>query len=144
MGMIPALLAAGCRVVDLSADFRHRDVAVYESLVPRAYRCRNCSAEAVYGLPELFREQIPAARLVANPGCYPTSVALALAPLLEQSLIDPTTIIVDSKSGTSGAGRAAKVDYPLLRGQRGFQGLRPAAASAYPGDRADAQQAGRT
>ena len=77
--------------------------------------------EAVYGLPELFREQIPPARLLANPGCYPTSVALALAPLLENKLIDLTTIIVDSKSGTSGAGRAAKVDTLYCEVNEGFK-----------------------
>jgi N-acetyl-gamma-glutamyl-phosphate reductase len=78
-------------------------------------------AEAVYGLPELFRKEIPAARLIANPGCYPTSVALALAPLLEGRLIDPATIIVDSKSGTSGAGRAAKVDSLYCEVNEGFK-----------------------
>ena len=101
MGMIPALLAAGCRVIDLSADFRITDVEVY--------------------LHELFREQISEARLIANPGCYPTSVALALAPLLEKGLIDHKTLIVDSKSGTSGAGRAPKVDTLYCEVNEGFK-----------------------
>ncbi len=120
MGMIPELLDAGCRVVDLSADFRISDVSVYEAWY-QEHTAKELLSEAVYGLPELFREQIPTARLIANPGCYPTSVALALAPLLENDLIDPTTIIVDSKSGTSGAGRAAKVDTLYCEVNEGFK-----------------------
>ncbi len=120
MGMIPQLLDAGCRVVDLSADFRIKDVSVYEDWY-QPHTAAELLAEAVYGLPELYRDQVPAARLVANPGCYPTSIALALAPLLEQELIDPTTIIVDSKSGTSGAGRAAKVDTLYCEVNEGFK-----------------------
>ena len=96
MGMIPGLLDSGCRVVDLSADFRISDVSTYESWY-QEHTAPELLSEAVYGLPELFREKIPVARLVANPGCYPTSVALALAPLLENSLIDPATLIIDSK-----------------------------------------------
>ncbi len=108
MAVVPDLLAAGCRVVDLSADYRLRDPEVY-----RAWYSEHGSPhlldEAVYGLPEIYRDAVRAARLVANPGCYPTSVALALAPLLEDALIDPATLVIDSKSGASGAGRAAKV-----------------------------------
>lgn len=120
MGMIPELLDAGCRVVDLSADFRISDVATYEAWY-QEHTAQELLPEAVYGLPELFREQIPSARLIANPGCYPTSVALALAPLLENGLIDLKTIIVDSKSGTSGAGRAAKVDTLYCEVNEGFK-----------------------
>lgn len=120
MGMIPELLAAGCRVVDLSADFRINNVATYEAWY-QEHTAKELLSEAVYGLPELFCEQIPSARLIANPGCYPTSVALALAPLLENGLIDAATIIVDSKSGTSGAGRAAKVDVLYCEVNEGFR-----------------------
>ncbi len=120
VGIIPDLLAAGCRVVDLSADFRIRDVDIYEAWY-QEHTARGLLCEAVYGLPELFRGQIPDARLIANPGCYPTSVALALAPLLESALIDTSTIIVDSKSGTSGAGRAAKVDTLFCEVNEGFK-----------------------
>lgn len=120
MGMIPDLLDAGCRVVDLSADFRLGDVSTYEKWY-QEHTAPELLGEAVYGLPELFREQIPSARLLANPGCYPTSVALALAPLLENSLIDLSTIIVDGKSGTSGAGRAAKVDTLYCEVNEGFK-----------------------
>jgi N-acetyl-gamma-glutamyl-phosphate reductase len=120
MGMIPDLLDAGCRVVDLSADFRLSDLSTYESWY-QEHTAPELLGEAVYGLPELFREQIPSARLLANPGCYPTSVALAMAPLLANKLIDATTIIVDSKSGTSGAGRAAKVDTLFCEVNEGFK-----------------------
>jgi len=120
MNMVPELLDAGCRVVDLSADFRLRDVATYEAWY-QAHTSPDLLSEAVYGLPELFREHIPVARLVANPGCYPTSIVLALTPLLEEKLIDPATIIVDSKSGTSGAGRSAKLDTIFCEVNEGFK-----------------------
>ena len=120
MGMVPQLLAAGCRVVDLSADYRLRDPAVYAEWY-EPHQTPGLLAEAVYGLPELYREQIRRARLVANPGCYPTSAALGLIPLLRHRLIDPGTIIIDSKSGTSGAGRAAKVDTLYCEVNEGFK-----------------------
>lgn len=100
------LLEAGKKVVDLSADFRLRDAALY----PQWYKTNHASpallTEAVYGLPELYREQIKGATLLANPGCYPTATILALAPLLRANLIEPGSVIVDAKSGVSGAGRA--------------------------------------
>jgi N-acetyl-gamma-glutamyl-phosphate reductase len=120
MAMVPELLAAGCKVVDLSADYRLRDAAVYAEWY-ETHQTPELLAEAVYGLPELYREQVRPARLVANPGCYPTSIALALTPLLRAGLIDPTTLIVDSKSGTSGAGRAAKVDSLYCEVNEGFK-----------------------
>lgn len=120
MAVIPGLLAAGCRVIDLSADYRLRDPVVYAAWY-QEHTSPELLAEAVYGLPELYREKIRTARLVANPGCYPTSAALALAPLLKAGLIDPATIIVDSKSGTSGAGRGAKVDSLFCEVNEGFK-----------------------
>ncbi len=108
MDIVPPLLDAGCKVVDLSADFRIRDVATYEQWY-QEHSSPELVREAVYGLPELYRREIGKARLVANPGCYPTSVILGLAPLLRHGLIDPATLVIDSKSGTSGAGRAASV-----------------------------------
>ena len=120
MGIVPQLLAAGCRVVDLSADYRLRDAAVYAEWY-EPHQTPELLDEAVYGLPELYREQIKGARLVANPGCYPTSAALALLPLLRQRLIDPATIIIDSKSGTSGAGRTAKIDTLYCEVNEGFK-----------------------
>lgn len=108
MAVVPGLLEAGKKVVDLSADFRIHDHQVYEQWY-QPHSAKEYLTEAVYGLPELHRQQITAARLVANPGCYPTSVTLGLAPLLRNKLIQPETIIIDAKSGTSGAGRGAQV-----------------------------------
>ncbi len=120
MAVIPGLLAAGCKVVDLSADYRLRDPNVYASWYT-PHTSPELLSEAVYGLPELYRAVIPTARLIANPGCYPTSVALALAPLLKGGWIDPTTLIIDSKSGTSGAGRSAKVGSLYCEVNEGFK-----------------------
>ena len=107
MNIVPAFLEAGKKVVDLSADFRIDDAVVYEKWY-QTHIAKEYLEEAVYGLPELNRADIIKARLVANPGCYPTSIILGLAPLLKHKIIDCETIIADSKSGTSGAGRGAK------------------------------------
>lgn len=96
---------AGRVFIDFGADFRLRDEAVYQTWYGAAFDDPALHAEAVYGLCELYREQIRGARLIANPGCYPTSIALGLAPALRAGLIDPDTIIADSKSGATGAGR---------------------------------------
>jgi N-acetyl-gamma-glutamyl-phosphate reductase len=108
------LLAAGTRVVDFSADYRLDDAASYEKWYEHKHPDPVRLGKTVYGLPELFAEQIPSARLVANPGCYPTSAILPLAPLLKAGLIEPTDIVIDSKSGVSGAGRTPKLStlYP--------------------------------
>ena len=107
--VIPALLDAGRRVVDFSADYRLNDAGVYEQWYGQKHADPARLGKVVYGLPELFRKDIPPAQLVANPGCYPTSAILALTPLLKAGMIDPKTIIVDSKSGVSGAGRTLKL-----------------------------------
>lgn len=109
MLVIPDFLNAGKKVIDLSADYRLHDPAVYGAWY-EPHKNPELLQEAVFGLPELRRDKIRSSRLVANPGCYPTSVILGLKPLLEKGLIDITSIISDSKSGTSGAGRGAKVD----------------------------------
>jgi len=106
------LLEAGLRVIDLSADFRLRDPAVYEEFYGEKHPAPALLADAVYGLPERRAAEIRKARLVASPGCYPTSVLLPLCPLLERGLLDPAGIIVNSLSGVSGAGR--KADISLL------------------------------
>jgi N-acetyl-gamma-glutamyl-phosphate reductase len=105
------LLERGLRVIDLSADFRIKNVAVYQDFYGEAHHAPELAALSVYGLPELYREQIRGAQLVASPGCYPTSIILPLAPLLRARLLDPATITIASMSGVSGAGRTAKVDY---------------------------------
>ncbi len=98
------------KVIDLSADYRIKDVATYEEWYKMEHKTPQFINEAVYGLPEINREKIKKARLIANPGCYPTCSTLSIYPLVKEGLIDPNTIIIDAKSGTSGAGRGAKVD----------------------------------
>jgi N-acetyl-gamma-glutamyl-phosphate reductase len=103
-----SLLEAGAKVIDLAADFRLRDAKVWEQWYGMAHACPELLGEAVYGLPELNRERIRAARLVANPGCYPTAVQLGLLPLVESGTVDLEYLIADAKSGVSGAGRRAE------------------------------------
>ncbi len=109
MDMAPELLAAGVRVIDLGADFRLKDPASYEHWYGLAHSATDILAEASYGLPELFREEIRNSRLVANPGCYPTAVILGLHPLLQAGLLHTDSLIADCKSGASGAGRTARL-----------------------------------
>lgn len=103
------LLRKGCKVVDLSADFRLRDKSVYEAWYAVPHTEPEALAEAVYGLPELYAERIAGARLVANPGCYPTASILGLYPALGNVLVEGDGIVIDAKSGATGAGRGAKV-----------------------------------
>lgn len=110
MGSAAALVERGVRVIDLSADFRLRDPVVFKHWYGLEHSAPALLEEAVYGLPEVHRDPIREARLVANPGCYPTAVQLALKPLLAAGLIDAQSLIADCKSGVSGAGREAKVD----------------------------------
>jgi len=125
MAIVPDLLKAGKKVVDLSADFRLHDAEIYEKWYQN-HTAQEYLAEAVYGLPELHRQQIAEARLVANPGCYPTSVILGLAPLLQAEAIEPETIIVDSKSGASGAGRVAQTGTLFCEVNDGFKAYKVA------------------
>lgn len=112
MEIVPHLLERGVKVCDLGADFRLRDAAAYEQWYKLPHACPKVLREAVYGLPELHREKIKSARLVANPGCYPTSAILALTPFVEAQMVDESTLIVDSASGVSGAGRSSfGIDY---------------------------------
>lgn len=111
--MAPTLLAKGCKVLDLSADYRFSELSVYTSWYGGTREDAAVAEEAVYGLPELYRDRIAQAQLVGCPGCYPTASLLALSPLLKQGLIVPETAIIDAKSGTSGGGRQAKVNMLL-------------------------------
>jgi len=115
MGQARQLLAAGARIIDLAADFRLRDPAQFESWYKMPHACPELLAQAVYGLPELGREAVRGARIIGVPGCYPTSIQLGLAPLLElerrsPGSIDCDSLIADCKSGVSGAGRKAELD----------------------------------
>ena len=109
MSSLPRLLERGLRVVDLSADYRLRDPNVYAEWYGESHEDLANLAQAVYGLPEIYGDEIAAAQLIANPGCYPQTGILGLAPLVAGKLIDPRTIIIDSKSGVSGAGRTPKL-----------------------------------
>ncbi|MHB1216387.1 MAG: N-acetyl-gamma-glutamyl-phosphate reductase [Thiobacillus sp.] len=100
-----ALLDAGVKVIDLAADFRIKDVAVWEQWYKMEHACPDLVAEAVYGLPEINRAAIKGARLIANPGCYPTAVQLGFLPLLESGAVDTGFLVADAKSGVSGGGR---------------------------------------
>jgi len=109
MKMVPELVENGVRVIDLAADFRLQDAAVWKQWYGMDHACVDVLAEAVYGLPELNRDEIKSARVVANPGCYPTATTLGFLPLIENELIDDQHLIADAKSGVSGAGRGASV-----------------------------------
>ncbi|HWL11170.1 MAG TPA: N-acetyl-gamma-glutamyl-phosphate reductase [Planctomicrobium sp.] len=110
MDAIPSLLSAGLKVIDLSADYRLQDPTVYEKWYGHVHTDPTRLSSTVYGLPELYGSRIPGQQLIANPGCYTSTSILALAPLLTARLIQPTGILIDAKSGVSGAGRSLKVD----------------------------------
>jgi N-acetyl-gamma-glutamyl-phosphate reductase len=105
------LLSAGARVVDLSADFRIKDASVYQEFYGHPHPAPDLLGQSVYGMPEIYRDQIRDAKLVASPGCYPTSILIPLRPLIRRKAIDRKTILVSSMSGVTGAGRKAEVDY---------------------------------
>jgi len=125
MAIVPRLLEAGKKVIDLSADFRIHSSAVYEKWY-QVHTAKQYLREAVYGLPEIHRHAIQSARLIANPGCYPTSVILGLAPLLKAGIIKSERMIIDSKSGTSGAGRGAQVGSLYCEVTDGFKAYKVA------------------
>jgi N-acetyl-gamma-glutamyl-phosphate reductase len=116
-----ALIAQGVRVIDLAADFRIKDIPTWEKWYGMTHACPELVSEAVYGLPEINRAAIAQAKLVANPGCYPTAVQLGFMPLLEAGVIDPTYLIADAKSGVSGAGRKAEVHALLAEAGDNFK-----------------------
>ncbi|GFE71339.1 N-acetyl-gamma-glutamyl-phosphate reductase [Chroococcus sp. FPU101] len=111
--LAPILVEKGCKVLDLSADYRFKDLETYTTWYKKERTDQTIAKKAVYGLPELYREEIKASSLIGCPGCYPTASILALSPLLKQGLIVPETAIIDAKSGTSGGGRQAKVNMLL-------------------------------
>ena len=113
MHSVQPLLDAGVKVIDLSADFRIQDVALWEQWYNIKHACPELIPHAVYGLPEVNREQIKTANFIAVPGCYPTAIQLGFLPLLENDLVDSSRLIADAKSGVSGAGRKAVEDYLL-------------------------------
>lgn len=121
MKSVPELLQAGVRVIDLAADFRLQDEKVWQQWYDMPHECSDLLETAVYGLPELHREAIAEANLVANPGCYPTAVQLGFAPLITQGLVDVGYLVADCKSGVSGAGRKANVATLLCECSESFK-----------------------
>ncbi len=113
--VVPQLLTGGVKVIDLSGDFRYNDAAVYEKWYNTKHGAPHLLEQSVFGMPEMYEDQISKANLIGNPGCYTTSAILALAPLLAAGLIDRDNIIIDAKSGTTGAGRSEKL--PLLHSE---------------------------
>ena len=111
--LAPTLIEKGCKVLDLSADYRFSELDTYTDWYKKERKDFQTASSAVYGLPELHRQQIEQSQLIGCPGCYPTASLLALAPLLKNGLIDPSTAIIDAKSGTSGGGRQAKTNMLL-------------------------------
>ena len=115
------LINNGIKVIDLAADFRIKNIKEWEKWYEMPHKCPDVLAKAVYGLPEVNREKIKNAQLIANPGCYPTAIQLALIPLLKEGLIDPLSIIADVKSGISGAGKKNKVDLLMSEASENFK-----------------------
>ncbi|MEM9109578.1 MAG: N-acetyl-gamma-glutamyl-phosphate reductase [Planctomycetota bacterium] len=120
MAYAPKLLDAGLRVIDLSADYRLTDQALYESVYDVAHDDPANLSDAVYGIPELFRKDLPGATLVANPGCYPTAAALAIAPLLSHSLVKTDRIVINAASGVTGAGKSPKPTLHFPEANQGY------------------------
>lgn len=118
--LAPPLIAKGVKVLDLSADYRFRELHTYTSWYGKQRHDQDTAATAVYGLPELYRDRIKTSSLIGCAGCYPTASLLAVSPLLKQGLVDPETIIIDAKSGTSGGGRQAKVNLLLAEADNSF------------------------
>lgn len=119
--IVPALLAAGAKVIDHSGDFRYKDLATYEKSYSLTHPNPELLETAVYGLPEFYREELKTASLVANPGCYPTCSLIALAPFLKAHLIEEDSIIIDATSGVSGAGRKADLAYAFCELDESFK-----------------------
>lgn len=120
MEIAPYILKKGKRVIDLSADFRLKHAKVYEAWYGK-HMAKGLLKKAVYGLPEIYRDKIKHAELVANPGCYPTGAILGLAPAIEAGIVDADSIIIDSKSGVTGAGRGASLDTSFAEVNEGFK-----------------------
>ena len=125
VSVVPEFLKTGGRVIDLSADYRLKDPLVYEQWYQTRHEAPDLLQEAVYGLPEVYRKHLKEARLVANPGCYPTVSILALAPLLMQDLVLPGSIVIDAKSGVSGAGRGLSLGTHFAECNEDFMAYKP-------------------
>ncbi len=124
MQLAPALAAKGRKIVDLSADYRLRNTAVYTSCYKKPHKDKANLKKAVYGLPELYRVKIKKAAFIANPGCYPTAAILGIVPALTAGIADPQDIVIDAKSGVTGAGRKAGLEFSFTEMHADFKGYR--------------------
>ena len=127
-----ALTSAGVRIIDLAADFRLKDAAEFERWYQMPHACPELLAESVYGLPEMHREAIRKARIVGNPGCYPTAIQLGFLPLVEEGLVDAAHLIADAKSGVSGAGRKAELGLTFGEASDNFKAYNVGAHRHHP------------
>ncbi len=132
MAQARGLVDAGVKVIDLAADFRIRDVAMFEKWYKMPHACPDLLAESVYGLPEFHRDEIRGARIVGNPGCYPTSMQLGFIPLIEAGVVDTGHLIADCKSGASGAGRKAEIGLLLAEASDNFRAYNVAGHRHHP------------
>ncbi|HTR57032.1 MAG TPA: N-acetyl-gamma-glutamyl-phosphate reductase, partial [Casimicrobiaceae bacterium] len=132
MAQARELVGAGVRIVDLAADFRLRDPAEFERWYKMPHACPDLLAESVYGLPEMHREAIRKARIVGNPGCYPTAIQLGFLPLVEAGVVDTAHLIADAKSGVSGAGRKAELDLAFSEASDNFRAYNVGAHRHHP------------
>ncbi|MDY6826165.1 MAG: N-acetyl-gamma-glutamyl-phosphate reductase [Bacillota bacterium] len=130
--VVPDLLERGFRVIDLSADFRLKNAALYPLWYKREHPCSEKLEDSVYGLPEIYSSEIRNAKLLANPGCFPTGVLLALAPLLEEKVVETDGIVIDAKTGVSGAGRSPKQAFHFPECSDNFKAYRVAAHQHTP------------
>ena len=142
MGQVGALLEAGVKVIDLSADFRLKDIPAWERWYKMKHAAPGLVAEAVYGLPEINRDRVRSARLIANPGCYATAVQLALLPLVETDCVDHGHLVADAKSGVSGAGRKAEVELQFSEASDNFKAYAVAGHRHHPEIVQSLQEAG--
>jgi N-acetyl-gamma-glutamyl-phosphate reductase len=124
MEYVPKLVKKGKKIVDLSADYRQKNHGVYKEWYHKAHKDKANLKRFVYGLPELYREKIKKAHFVANPGCYPTASLLGIVPALISGIADPNSVIVDAKSGVSGAGKKATLDYSFCEVNGNFKGYK--------------------
>jgi N-acetyl-gamma-glutamyl-phosphate reductase len=132
MAQARELVGSGVKIIDLAADFRLKDPSEFERWYKMAHSCPDLLAEAVYGLPEMHRAEVAAARIVGNPGCYPTAVQLGFLPLVEAGIVDPMSLIADAKSGVSGAGRKAELGLLFSEASDNFKAYNVGAHRHHP------------
>ena len=132
MAQARELTGAGVRIIDLAADFRLKDPAEFERWYKMPHACPDLLAESVYGLPEMHREAIRTARIIGNPGCYPTAIQLGFLPLIEAGVVDVEHLIADAKSGVSGAGRKAELSLSFSEASDNFKAYNVAGHRHHP------------